>query len=600
MKHIFKNIRKFAAAHKFLTFVFALVVLGGGYYAYGQTRNTGNSTRYVLAAAQKGLLVASVSGSGQVSTSNQVDIQPKVSADILSVPVKEGEKVAAGTVLVRLDATDALKAVRDAKSALQGSELALQKLQEPADQVSMTQAQNDLIQANQSKVDAQNALAKAYDDGYTATANAFLDLPGVMSNLDTIINGTTVNSGQANINAYYDLISSRSDAEQFHDVAETSYQTALTAYNTNLDDYRATTRYSTTTAIENIISETYTTAKQVSQAQNDLKNFLDLVQNTLTNAASAGTAPPPVLATHETSLQTNMATVNADLSNLLTAETNIQNEKDAMQNAILDIAAKTAALNKLQAGADPLDIQTAELDVTQKQNALQDAESNLADYAITAPFAGTVAKLTAVPGDSASPSAALLTMVTSKQLADISLNEVDAAKVQVGDQATLTFDALPDLTIAGMVSEVDTIGTVTQGVVTYNVTVGFDTEDSRVKPGMSVSAAIVIATKPDAIMVPNAAVKSQGSISYVEEIPDAPADAAAATSPQGVVSKADPVRVQVQTGLANDTATEITSGVNPGDLVIVRTISGSSAAPAAASGLGGARGGGGRGFILGG
>ena len=99
-------------------------------------------------------------------------------------------------------------------------------------------------------------------------------------------------------------------------------------------------------------------------------------------------------------------------------------------------------------------------------------------------------------------------LITKQKIAEISLNEVDAAKVKVGQKVTLTFDAIDGLSITGEVSEIDALGTVSQGVVTYGVKIAFDTQDERVKSGMSVSAAIITDVKQNVLLVPNAAVKS--------------------------------------------------------------------------------------------
>ena len=78
-------------------------------------------------------------------------------------------------------------------------------------------------------------------------------------------------------------------------------------------------------------------------------------------------------------------------------------------------------------------------------------------------------------------------MVGEGQVAEVTLNEVDAAKVTVGQAATLTFDAISGLSLAGKVVEIDPVGTVSQGVVNYNVQVSFNDTTNQVKPGMSTS-----------------------------------------------------------------------------------------------------------------
>ena len=174
-----------------------------------------------------------------------------------------------------------------------------------------------------------------------------------------------------------------------------------------------------------------------------------------------------------------------------------------------------------------------------------------------APADGVAAKINFKKSDSVSGGAIAATFITNQRIAEISLNEIDVAKIKVGQKSTLTFDAIPDLSISGEVAEIDTIGTVSQGVVSYMVKITFDTQDERVKPGMSVSAAIITNVKTDVLMAPVSAVKSQGGMQYAE-IKN---------------SDAAPVQMQVETGIANDEFIEIISGVKEGDNVVSGTIS---------------------------
>ena len=150
------------------------------------------------------------------------------------------------------------------------------------------------------------------------------------------------------------------------------------------------------------------------------------------------------------------------------------------------------------------------------------------------------------------------------------MNEVDVAKIQVGQKAPLTFDAVPDLTITGEVSEIDSIGIVSQGVVTYNVKINFDTQDSRVKPSMSVSASIITDIKQDVLVVPNSAIKSQSGTSYIEMF-DTPL-IAPRDKTTGTISKIAPNKIPVEVGLSNDSQSEIISGIKENDEIVSRTI----------------------------
>ncbi|MFA6918950.1 MAG: HlyD family efflux transporter periplasmic adaptor subunit, partial [Patescibacteria group bacterium] len=199
------------------------------------------------------------------------------------------------------------------------------------------------------------------------------------------------------------------------------------------------------------------------------------------------------------------------------------------------------------------------------------ASSKLSDYTIKAPFDGIVTNVVSISGYDASANTVLATVITPQQIAEISLNEVDAANVKIGQKATLTFDAVSDLTITGSVAQIDTIGTVSQGVVSYGAKIAMDTQDDKIKPGMSVSANIIINAKADVLLVPNSAVKASGSSSYVEVISGVTSSTPTAED-GSVASPSGTNKVTVEIGLSNDTYTEITSGLKEGDLVVEKSV----------------------------
>lgn len=529
------NIIKKISDNKFSSFVIAAVVIAAGYWGYQAYFAPKAPTTYITASAEKGTLVVSVTGTGQVSASDQIDLKPKASGTVTYIAVKEGQAVYAGQEILKIDSTDAEKSVRDAQVSLDSANLDLQKLK-------------------QSSADT----AKITEDAFTSISSTFLDLPAVVSGAQTIITGSTIVLNQENDAFYHDFVNSNDqpEADLFITAAKNDYDTARKQYDDTLSDYKTTSRFADAGTITALLDKTAETTKSISQALISEQNLLDYLIDYVTNHNTSKL--PNLIVTYRSNLQTYIGEINTHLSDL----TNLQN---TIKNA-------------------PLDISSSELSITQRANALQDAKDKLADYVLTAPFDGVIAKVNAVVGDSASAGAASATLITKSKLAEISLNEVDVAKVKPGEKVTLTFDALPDLSIAGSVASIDTIGTVSQGVVTYNVKVGFETADASVKPGMSVSAAIITDVKQDVIIVPNSAVKSNNE-TYVQ-----------------VLVNGAPVNTNVTTGLSNDTDTEITSGLNVGDNVVTQTIAATSAATAPARtgtslipglGGGGARGGGG-------
>ena len=604
---MFGKLWKFLGTHKIVTVIALVAVTGGGYWVYRGKTATTTETRYVLAAAAKDTIVTTVTGSGQVSAFNQLDLKAKASGTLLTYNAAVGQQVKAGQLIAQIDATDALKAVRDAQSSLDAAKLSLQKLQQPADTLTQLQAQDALTSAQEAKTNDQTALVKTYEDGFNSVANAYLDLPDIMSSLDDILYGSEMNHSQSNIDAYAGaakLYDPRADG--YRTDAADAYAKARASYDANFDAYKASSRTDSNAQVETLISQTYDTTRDISDA---LKAANNLIQFYVDQTTLHGATPVALAATQISDLNGDTSKVNGHLTDLLNSSKAIQDGKDGLVADDRTIAERQASLDKTLAGADPLDVQSSQISVQQRQNALYDAQQTLADYSLRAPFDGQIAAAPVKKGDSVSSGTTLVTLISPTSIAQLSLNEVDIAKVAVGQKADLTFDVLPDLSITGTVIEIDTLGTVSQGVVTYGVKIAFDTQDERIKPGMSVSASIITQAKTDALLVPSSAVKTSGGSSYVEEVEGA--TAADAANAAGITSAAPLKRVSVQAGLSNDTQTEIVSGLNEGDLVVARTVTATTTATPAqsrsilqAAGAGGGnavfRGGGGGGFRAGG
>jgi HlyD family secretion protein len=522
-KHLHK-IKPFVVSHKIISIIIFLVILLIGYWGYGKITSTAGDIRYLATKVVKGAIVVSVSGSGQVSAFNQVDVKAKASGDVIYIAAQDGQKIRMGALIAQLDAKDAQKSVRDAEISLESSQISLDKLK---------------IQNSRENMDAD--LAKSYDDGFNTVSSVFLDLPGIMTGLNDMFFKIYTGTSQWTVDWYGGLVGvgDQYKASALKENFTDSYNKAKDSYNTNLENYKIVSRTSDNATIEALITQTYKTTKLISDAVKNANNYIDFVNGSI---QENNFTAPAIITTNKTTLSAYTSKTNTHLTNLLAATTTIKNYKDAFPNS-------------------DLDIQSATLSVKQKTNAWQDAKDKLADYFIRAPFDGTIAKVNIKKSDSVNTGTVAATLITKTQIAEISMNEVDVAKIKIGQKATLTFDAVPDLTISGVVADIDAVGTVSQGVVTYNIKINFDTQDDRVKSAMSVSAAIITDTKQNVLTVPNSAVKSQAGTNYVEMF-DRPES----------ISNIPPRKQAVEVGLSNDSRTEIVSGLKEGDEVVSRTI----------------------------
>jgi HlyD family secretion protein len=529
--------------HKIISSILLIAIIGGGYYWYSSANTTTGSTRYILAEASKQTINTSVSGTGQVSASDQIALSFKASGQVTYLNAISGQKVSAGTLLAQIDTTSAEKSVRDAQASLDAEKITLQKLEGPT---GSTTPKN--------KQDAIDTLNQSYQSGYNTISSVFIDLPTIMNDLQNILYASTFNSYQQNIDYYtFNAYTYDQKASQFKDSVTKSYQVALDSYNKTFNSYKTTTRFSDNATIDSTISDTYTTTKNIAQAVKDANNLIQFYKDTLTfyNIKTSSVAD-----TNLTTLNNDSSKTNSDIISLLNAQNTISNDKDSVNNS-------------------DLDLQSEQLSLQQKQNSLQDAKDNLANYYIYSPFDGIIGAVSIQKGDNASSGSSAITFITQKQITAISLNEVDITKIKMGNKATLTFDAIDGLTMTGEVTEIDTIGTVSQGVVSYSVKIAFDTQDDRIKPGMSVNASIITQTKQNVLAVPNSAVKTKSGSSYVLVLSQKE-DLTSSTATQGFISATAPTQKTVQIGISDDTNTEITSGLSEGDQVVSRTIAATS------------------------
>jgi len=567
----------FIKKHKKISLIAILISAAGGYYFLKPDAVSRTQTVYTYGAVETGAIMQTVSGTGQVSPARETALKSKTAGKILEVAVVAGQSVKAQDVIARIDDDDAQDAVYDARAALESAQIALDELYDPVDDLTLTQAENALVQAKESLASDQDDLAQSYKQGFTSAASAFSGLSAIISGLQDIVAGASSYVTQSNptyLDYYADAIKDYdSQASLLVAQSAAAWRQTKDQYDRNFTDYKKTSRESSNEEIENLINQTYETAKL---AQEALKNTTTLIQRYKDVMESQNLTAQTFSETHLSSLSSYTTQNNSNLSNLLSAKQAIADAESTAINAERTLDEKTKSLDKLKQAPDESDIKSKTLAVEQKQRALDAAREALADCIITAPFDGVVAAIDIKTGDEISSGASVATIITGNQVASITLNEVDIAKVEAGQKAALSFSAVDGLTITGKVAQVGVMGSVSQGVVSYEVVIALDEVNPQVKSGMSVSAAVITQIKQNVLLVPSTAVKTanDGSAYVLME-------------PSGEGADAVPREQAVSIGLSDDQNTEIISGINEGDRVAVSSSKQSAAASSSPAQTGG-------------
>src|SRR5665213_797365 len=257
----FTKTRKYIAAQKVRSTIIAIIVIVAVYWIWGATHTASAQTRYILTTVSTGTIVSTVSESGQVSPSNEVTINPQATGQVTQVLVKDGQQVSKGQPIAYLNAADEYDTVNSAKARLQSAELSLQKLQEPATALQLTQDQDSVTKAQQALVTDQNNLQNMYGTSYSDIVSTFLDLPSIQSQLQDIDIGSEAgHSGQWNIDYYENAVENWADLQAITERTTTynTYATANTSYTQTNADFQLISPSSSTSTIVSMLDETYT------------------------------------------------------------------------------------------------------------------------------------------------------------------------------------------------------------------------------------------------------------------------------------------------------------------------------------------------------
>jgi HlyD family secretion protein len=234
-------------------------------------------------------------------------------------------------------------------------------------------------------------------------------------------------------------------------------------------------------------------------------------------------------------------------------------------------------------------LRVAEAQVKQAVAALNAAELELKYTVIRSPVDGIVVARNVEVGQTvaasfSTPNLFLIALDLTKMQVDTNVSESDIGGMVEGKEAVFTVDAYPGESFSGVIRQVRLAPMNVQNVVTYNVVVGVENPDLRLKPGMTANVSIVVAQKANVIKVPDAALRfvppkgegsyaeARGKVGMGEEGRPIKTDARAMTvrTVWKQVENGDLSPLSVQPGISDGASTEILSGdLAEGDLVVV-------------------------------
>ena len=550
----------------------AAVLAAGGFGAVRLLGGGGGGEQIVTDLVTRDTIQSTVKGSGAASARESVSLNPPVSATVLALHVKEGDRVEKGTVLYELDPAEAQKATEEAKKSLteaeKGVTAAAERLQAAQKQLSETEEEYQKLLA--SKADLT---VTAPFDGKLVEAASLLPDAEITAGQKL---ATLVSSNRLKLSLYYSY--AYLDQLRVGQEAAVSIPAVMASVPGKISEINkvefvtpeGSKCFEVVVALDNPGTLTEGMAASAGltvggQAVYPYQNGKLAYQETREVTAKV---PGPL----KTSFLHNHAPVKKGQAILVLGPDELDKQLEEKRESV------TSARESVDGARTA--VESAQETLTSARDKVKKALEQEADMAVKAPITGTVLTCLLEQGEKAdSGQLGILLADTSVMRIDIQVDERNVSRVKTGMTCTITQTGLggEENTFEGTVESVSLTGKSENGVSFFPAVVKVDNGDGAMLNGMSIEYELVLAQSEDCLVVPAQAVQytEQGSCLFVkaDRRPDNAVDLGDGVEiPRGFYA------VPVETGLSNSAQVEIKSGVEEGMEVFTQKLveSGSS------------------------
>lgn len=494
--------------------IILVIAAAVGYFVLRSMMGAGKellSSAYLTQSAQLRDMTVSVSSTGTVTPIDSYKVTTLVTGEVFSAPFEEGDQVEKGALLYQIEANDAQTAVEQA-------------------QLSVRQAQ------------------LSYDStvkNLTVTANG----SGVVQRL-------YVQEG--------DLISAGSPVA---DIGDTSTMTLTVTFH-SLDAAQLFVGQQATVTVDGTLEtipgtiESISAADEVGVGGTLLRQVKLRVQNpgALTTSTTATACVGEIDCAGGGAFEPNFQQTVVSQGSGEVVQLNV---------SVGDAVTNETVLLTLGGSSVETTLENAAIALENAQLSLQRSLDAMENYQITAPISGTVIEKNFKAGDNIESSSLTAAGGNLAVIYDMSsltfemkIAELDINKIEVGQTVTITADAVEGETFTGVVDKVSINGVTVGGMTSYPVTVSI-LEPGSLKPGMNVSADIIVERVGEVLCVPVEAVNRGAEKPYVQVAP------ASALDENGNLTDISSLeRREVTLGRNDDSYIEITGGLEEGEIVV--------------------------------
>jgi multidrug efflux pump subunit AcrA (membrane-fusion protein) len=574
---------------------------------------------YVTELVKREDLKQTVDANGELVSLDEVELSFDLSGTLESVFVSVGDAVGIGDLLALLETSELIADVQAAYQVVQSAQGNLNAQKAGASEETLAVSEASLFSAQTdydhkvSLTDLIKNLHGADEDVKAAAVNTALDnvQQSVAENANSIVDAYDDLLGSS----WAGVIEARSAFAKgdevlgvYNTTLNDDYQTLLSAGNSAAVELAKSSltslKISLATAETAVVSSHYgssgaivTAAENVEDALADAATLLLYLRQAVTAMPATGDLSVSEATALAASIDTARAAVQADqaaLQNafqtvqgaLTTASANLEDAKNALAQArasydssvttgvyqvtLADqavssaqavVGLREAEFNQAKSAPRVVDLATYEAEVARAQASYASSQARLAKAGIHSPIVGEVTDVSVKVGEQVTATAAVITVQTTQEqfevIADVS--ESDIAKIQLGQQAVMTFDAFgSSQEIIGEVRKIDPAEKLIESVVYYEVTVSLDqnVHSLVLRPGLSADLVLTTAQSPDTLTISQRAVQTRNNKTYVR-----------------VRVKHELEDREVILGLRGDLGrVEVMSGLEEGEEVIIREV----------------------------
>ncbi|MFA5014358.1 MAG: efflux RND transporter periplasmic adaptor subunit [Actinomycetota bacterium] len=238
----------------------------------------------------------------------------------------------------------------------------------------------------------------------------------------------------------------------------------------------------------------------------------------------------------------------------------ILNESTTYWNNLSNLQSADAQMESAMENLNQAEIQTS-----LARTDYGEAQKNLDDYVLEAPYDGVIISSDFKTGNQNS-GGSIISIISDNFLIKTTIGETDISKVTEGDETYIALDAYPDKQFSGEVEKIIPIAIEEGNIVSFEISIKFgDLEETELYYGLSADADIVAEKAENVLYVPIQSVYQENEKNYVDVL----------ISQQQVDSEditQAVKKVEVTTGINDYSYIEITSGLTEGDIIVTSRI----------------------------